>query len=47
VRAVSSLTAVDVQAEYNMAVEVIRASWGWVVALALLVGYWIGSGLDR
>ncbi|HSJ84714.1 MAG TPA: hypothetical protein VLA91_12935 [Acidimicrobiia bacterium] len=47
VRAVSSLTAVDVQAEYNMAVEVIRASWGWIVLLALLVGYSIISGLDR
>jgi hypothetical protein len=47
VRAVSSLTAVDVQAEYNMAVEVIRASWGWIVLLALIVGYSIISGLDR
>jgi len=44
---VSSLTAVDVRAEYNMAVEVIRASWGWIVLLALLVGYSIISGLDR
>ena len=47
VRAVSSLTAVDVRAEYSMAVEVIRASWGWIVLLALLVGYSIISGLDR
>lgn len=47
IRAVSSLVAVDVQAEYNMAVEVIRTSWGWIVLLALLVGYSIVSGLDR
>jgi hypothetical protein len=47
VRAVSSLTAVEVRAEYNMAVEVIRASWGWIVLLALIVGYSIISGLDR
>ena len=31
----------------SMAVEVIRASWGWIVLLALLVGYSIISGLDR
>jgi hypothetical protein len=47
IRTVSSLTAVDVRAEYNMAVEVIRASWAWIVLLALLVGYSIVSGLDR
>jgi hypothetical protein len=41
------LGGVDFQADYNMAVEVIRASWAWMVLLGLLVAYSIISGLDR
>lgn len=47
VRSVASLGGVDFQADYNMAVEVIRASWAWMVLLGLLVAYSIISGLDR
>jgi hypothetical protein len=47
VRGVSYLNGVDFQAEYNMAVEIIRASWGWIAVLALVVAYAILSGLDR
>jgi hypothetical protein len=47
VRTVSSLSAVDFQADYNMAVEVVRASWGWMVLLGLVVAYSIISGLER
>jgi hypothetical protein len=46
-RTVSSLSGVDFRAEYNMAVEVIEASWGWMVLLGLVVAYSIISGLDR
>jgi hypothetical protein len=46
-RAVASLGGVDFQADYNMAVEVIRNSWAWMVLLGLLVAYSIISGLDR
>jgi len=44
---VSDLNGVDFQAKYNMAVEIIEASWGWMVLLGLLVAYSIISGLDR
>ena len=47
VRAVSSLNGVDVQVDYNMAVEVIESSWAWMVLLGLLVAYSIITGLDR
>lgn len=47
VRSVAALGGVDFQADYNMAVEVIRASWAWMVLLGLLVAYSIISGLDR
>jgi hypothetical protein len=47
VRTVASLGGVDFQADYNMAVEVIRNSWAWMVLLGLLVAYSIISGLDR
>jgi hypothetical protein len=47
IRTVASFGGVDVQADYNMAVEVIRASWAWMVLLGLLVAYSIISGLDR
>jgi hypothetical protein len=38
---------VDFQADYNMAVEIIEASWGWIVLLSLVVAFSILSGLDR
>ncbi len=47
VRTVSSLDGVDVQVDYNMAVEVIESSWAWMVLLGLLVAYSIITGLDR
>lgn len=47
VRTVASLGGVDFRADYNMAVEVIRASWAWIVLLGILVAYSIISGLDR
>ncbi|HSK06043.1 MAG TPA: hypothetical protein VK990_00895, partial [Acidimicrobiia bacterium] len=47
VRTVSDLGGVDFQADYNMAVEIIEASWGWMVLLGLLVAHSIISGLDR
>jgi hypothetical protein len=47
VRAVTHLNGVDFRADYNMAVEIIEASWGWIVVLALVVSYSILSGLDR
>jgi len=47
IRTVSSVNGVDVQADYNMAVEVIESSWAWMVLLGLLVAYSIITGLDR
>ena len=47
VRTVSALNRVDFQADYNMAVEIIEASWGWMIVLGLLVAHSIISGLDR
>lgn len=47
VRTLTSLTGVDFQADYNMAVEIIEASWGWMVLLGLLIAFAILSGLDR
>jgi hypothetical protein len=47
VRGVTYLNGVDFQADYNMAVEVIEASWGWIVILGMVVAYSILSGLDR
>jgi hypothetical protein len=47
VRTVSDLNRVDFQADYNMAVEIIEASWGWMILLGLLVAHSIISGLDR
>jgi hypothetical protein len=47
VRSLSSLNGVDFQADYNMAVEVIEASWAWMVLLGLVVAYAIISGLDK
>ncbi len=47
VRTVSALNGVDLQADYNMAVEVIRSSWAWMVLLGLLIAWAIVTGLDR
>jgi hypothetical protein len=47
VRGVSYVNGVDLQADYNMAVEIIEASWGWMALLGLVVAYSILSGLDR
>jgi hypothetical protein len=46
VRKVSSLNGVDLQADYRIAVEVIRSSWAWMVLLGLLIAWAIVSGLD-
>jgi hypothetical protein len=46
-RTVSAINGVDLQADYNMAVEVIRATWAWVVVLGLLIAWAIVSGLDH
>jgi hypothetical protein len=47
VRSVSALNGIDFQADFNMAVEVIEASWAWIVLLGLVIAYSIVSGLDR
>jgi hypothetical protein len=47
VRTVSSLGGVDLQADYNMAVEVIKASWAWVILLGLIIAWALVTGLDR
>ena len=47
VRSVSALSGIDFQADFNMAVEVIEASWAWIVLLGLIIAYSIVSGLDR
>jgi hypothetical protein len=47
VRGVSYVNGVDLQADYNMAVEIIEASWGWMALLGLVVAFSIVSGLDR
>lgn len=47
VRSLSSLNGIDFQADYSMAVEVIEASWAWMVLLGLVVSYSIISGLDK
>jgi len=47
VRSVSALNGIDFQADFNMAVEVIEASWAWIVLLGLVIAYSIISGLDR
>lgn len=47
VRTVSSLGGVDLSADYNMAVEVIRASWAWMALLGLVIAWAVISGLDR
>jgi len=47
VRSLSSLDGTDFRADYNMAVEVIEASWAWIALLGLVIAYAIVSGLDR
>lgn len=47
VPSVSALNPTDVQADFSLAVEVIEASWVWIVLLGLVVAYSIISGLDR
>ena len=47
VRSVSALNGIDFQADFNLAVEVIEASWAWIVLLGLIIAYSIISGLDR
>lgn len=47
VRAVDSLGGVDLQADYAIAVEVIRSSWAWMVLLGLVTAWAMVSGLDR
>ena len=47
VPSVSALNGIDFQADFNMAVEVIEASWAWIVLLGLVIAYSIISGLDR
>lgn len=47
VRGVTYLNGVDFRADYNMAVEIIEASWVWIALLGLVVAYSIISGLDR
>ena len=47
VRSVSALNATDFRADFSLAVEVIEASWVWIVLLGLVIAYSIISGLDR
>ena len=47
VRSVSALNGIDFQADFNLAVEMIEASWAWIVLLGLVIAYSIISGLDR
>ena len=47
VRSVSAVTGTDFQADFSLAVEVIEASWVWIVLLGLVVAYSMVSGLER
>ena len=42
-----SISGVDHHVDYRMAVEEIKASWVWLVVLALVVAWSIVSGLER
>jgi hypothetical protein len=44
---ISPLTGVDFQARFSMAVEIIEASWAWIVLLSLVIAWSIVSGMDR
>jgi hypothetical protein len=41
------VTGTDFQADFSLAVEVIEASWVWIVLLGLVVAYSMVSGLER
>jgi len=47
VSAISPITGVDFQARFSMAVEIIEASWAWMVLLALVIAWSVVSGMDR
>jgi hypothetical protein len=47
VTAISPITGVDFQARFSMAVEIIEASWVWIVLLALVVSWSIVTGMER
>jgi hypothetical protein len=47
VGAISPITGVDFQARFSMAVEIIGASWVWMVLLALVIAWSIVSGMER
>ncbi len=47
VNAISPITGVDFQARFSMAVEIIEASWVWMVLLALVISWAIVSGMER
>ncbi|HLF43937.1 MAG TPA: hypothetical protein VJA46_10500 [Acidimicrobiia bacterium] len=44
---ISPITGVDFQARFGMAVEIIEASWAWMVLLALVIAWSIVSGMER
>jgi hypothetical protein len=45
--AISPITGVDFQARFSLAVEMIEASWVWIVLLALVISWSIVSGMER
>ncbi|MDP9494156.1 MAG: hypothetical protein M3P87_02855 [Actinomycetota bacterium] len=47
VSAISPITGVDFQARFTMAVEIIEASWAWMVLLGLVIAWSIVSGMER
>ncbi|HSO48934.1 MAG TPA: hypothetical protein VLS86_00185 [Acidimicrobiia bacterium] len=47
VSAISPITGVDYQARFSMTVEIIEATWAWIVLLALVIAWSIVSGMDR
>jgi hypothetical protein len=47
VSAISPITGVDYQVRFSMAVEIIEASWAWIVLLGLVIAWSIVSGMDR
>ena len=44
---ISPITGVDFQARFTLAVEIIEASWVWIVLLALVISWSIVSGMER
>ena len=47
VNAISPITGVDFQARFSLAVEIIEASWVWIVLLALVISWSIVTGMER